>query len=86
MIFLKTIAKKILKMVNLELRIRETIKFPPELSIQEIKAINYVKNNHLTMGSVLKLIDTAMAVKYVIKNNISGDFVECGVWRGVIVS
>ncbi len=54
--------------------------------MQEIEAINYVKNKHLTMGSVLKLIDTAIAVKYVIKNNISGDFVECGVWRGVIVS
>jgi O-methyltransferase len=70
-------------MVNLELRTLEAIKFPSELSMQEIEAINYVKNNHLTMGSVLKLIDTAMAVKYVIKNSISGDFVECGVWRGV---
>lgn len=82
MIFLKTIAKKILKMANLELRTPEATKFPPELSMQEIEAINYVKNKHLAMGSVLKLIDTAMAVKYVIKNNISGDFVECGVWRG----
>ena len=23
------------------------------------------------------------SVEYIIKNNIPGDFVECGVWRGV---
>jgi O-methyltransferase len=82
MIYLKSIVKKVLRIFNLELRTLVAIKFPPELSIQEIQAITYVKNNHLTMGSILKLIDTAMAVKYIIKNNISGDFVECGVWRG----
>ena len=82
MIYIKSIVKKVLRILNLELRTLVAIKFPPELSIQEIQAITYVKNNHLTMGSILKLIDTAMAVKYIIKNNISGDFVECGVWRG----
>ena len=69
-------------MLNLELRTLVPTRFPPELSEEEIRAVKYVKNNNLTMGSIIKLIDTAMAVKYIIKNNISGDFVECGVWRG----
>jgi hypothetical protein len=82
MIYLKSIVKKVLKMLNLELRTLVPTRFPPELSVEEIRAVKYVKNNNLTMGSIIKLIDTAMAVKYIIKNNISGDFVECGVWKG----
>lgn len=35
-----------------------------------------------TMTSVESLYYTYLSVKYVIKNNIPGDFVECGVWKG----
>ena len=35
-----------------------------------------------TMTSPERAYSLFKAVEYVIKNNISGDFVECGVWRG----
>ncbi len=35
-----------------------------------------------TMTSNERLYGLIEAVKYVIQNNISGDFVECGVWKG----
>ena len=34
------------------------------------------------MVSIPRLVATLLACKYVVKNNIPGDFVECGVWRG----
>jgi hypothetical protein len=35
-----------------------------------------------TMVSIPNLFSLYNSVNYVVKNNISGDFVECGVWRG----
>lgn len=35
-----------------------------------------------TMTSIERMYALYNAVKYVIQNNIEGDFVECGVWRG----
>ena len=35
-----------------------------------------------TMTSVERLLGIIDGVKYLTKNNIEGDFVECGVWRG----
>ena len=34
------------------------------------------------MTSVPRLVNTLKSCKYVVENKISGDFVECGVWRG----
>lgn len=79
---LKTLIKKILNLFQLELKFKKEIKFPPELSVEEIDAIRDIKKNNLTMGSIEKLIDTALACKYILNKNIDGDFVECGVWRG----
>src|ERR1700752_4896457 len=35
-----------------------------------------------TWTSIDRVISLIHATKYVIQNNIPGDFVECGVWRG----
>ena len=35
-----------------------------------------------TMTSWERLYSLFMAVRYIVKNNIEGDIVECGVWRG----
>ncbi len=35
-----------------------------------------------TMTSIERMYALFNAVKYVVRNNIPGDFVECGVWRG----
>lgn len=42
----------------------------------------YTKINDFTMTSKVQCYSLYMAVKYIIKADIEGDFVECGVWRG----
>jgi len=53
-----------------------------ELSDNEKDLLYYVENNSLSMTSREQLISTIFSCKYAVENNIPGDFVECGVWRG----
>lgn len=55
---------------------------PVEFKENDVSIFNYVINNQLTIVSAERLIATIQACKYVILNEIPGDFVECGVWRG----
>jgi hypothetical protein len=56
--------------------------FPIELDEKEIEIIDYIKRNGLAMASRERLFATILSCKYVIDNNIEGDFVECGVYKG----
>lgn len=40
------------------------------------KCLNYSMTNNLRMWALLN------SIEYVVKNNIPGDFVECGIWKG----
>ena len=40
------------------------------------------KTKHYTMISIERAYNIFKSVEYVVKNNITGDFVECGVWKG----
>lgn len=53
-----------------------------ELDTEEVKLIRYILENKFTMTSAERLVNTLKACKYAVQNNIPGDFVECGVWRG----
>jgi hypothetical protein len=55
---------------------------PLEFTSAEKDLINHIVKNNLSMVSLPRLIATANSVKYAIINDIEGDFVECGVWRG----
>lgn len=55
---------------------------PVELSPQELKLVERIRNDELSMTSIQRLWATLMACKHVVSQNIAGDFVECGVWRG----
>ena len=63
-------------------RIDGTPSSPIELNIEENRIVNYVRSNNLSMCSTNNLYTTAIAAKYIAQNNIVGDFVECGVFRG----
>jgi hypothetical protein len=52
----------------------------PEASPEDTQLLEAVKPN--TMTSVERLWSTLISVRYVCRNRIAGDFVECGVWRG----
>jgi hypothetical protein len=56
--------------------------YPVELTENEKRLIDYVFNNNLTLVSWERLLATLMSCKYILDNNLDGDFVECGVWRG----
>ena len=58
--------------------IKET--FPSDFSAEEMSMISQVQE--FTMTSDERLVALSRAIDYLIKNDIEGDFVECGVWRG----
>jgi len=71
-----------LRILRIDRIIKIRFPIPVKLTGDDKKIISYVLKNKLTMVSYRKLAATAAACKYVIKQNIKGDFVECGVWRG----
>ena len=65
-----------------EKTLERTYEFPVELSSEDRDLIRHVIDNDISMVSIERLCATLKAAKYVSENNIDGDFVECGVWRG----
>ncbi len=57
-----------------------TREIPSDFRDQDIKIINSVQP--YTMTSAERIFSLIEAVRYVVKNEIPGDIVECGVWRG----
>lgn len=43
---------------------------------------SFHKNKEFTMTSILRMYGLYHALKYVLDNDIEGDIVECGVWKG----
>jgi O-methyltransferase len=58
------------------------LRYPIELNEEERGWVDHVLENKLTMVSPERLFATALACKHALDQNIAGDFVECGVWRG----
>ncbi|HWV71135.1 MAG TPA: TylF/MycF/NovP-related O-methyltransferase [Pseudosphingobacterium sp.] len=53
---------------------------PPDFDTDTIDT--YVKIKPFTMTTPERVASLCAAVNYLTRNNIKGDFVECGVWRG----
>ena len=53
---------------------------PADLDEQTTRILNAI--NEYTMTSPERVHALVNAVRYVVTNDIEGDFVECGVWRG----
>src|SRR6056297_474880 len=58
----------------------ETNRLPVEATPKEIELIASLRS--YTMTSAERIWSLLHAVQYVVDERISGDFVECGVWRG----
>src|SRR5215204_2992313 len=71
---LKNILRKVWKATNANI--------PVDIESDEnfIRIYNFCKP--YTMTSPERMYALYNAVRYVIENNIAGDFVECGVWKG----
>lgn len=55
---------------------------PVELTDNDVEIIKYIIDQKHTMTSIPRLVNTLKSCRYAVENNIPGDFVECGVWRG----
>ena len=55
-------------------------KFPPDYDEEIINTILSVKP--YTMTSTESIFSLCVAVRYIVENEIPGDVVECGVWKG----
>lgn len=78
---MKKIIKKIIKKFNSITKNKYLSRFYPDIIEREFWEI-YSLCSPYTMTSVPRLYTLYSSVDYVLKNNIEGDFVECGVWRG----
>jgi hypothetical protein len=74
---LKATLKNVLGRVGLELRPLAAL---PEATPEDLRLIHSVEAD--TMTSVERRWSTLISVRYVVRSNIAGAFVECGVWRG----
>lgn len=76
----KKIIFKFLSLFNLELKKKNFDYFPIEANKFEKKIIK--KSLNFSMTNNIRMFSLVNAFKHVINNNIKGDFVECGVWKG----
>lgn len=74
------IKKYLLKLIKEEKQEKNTLINDNDFTKFEIDVIDKVSN--YTMTSPERIVSLIRAVEYVEKNNIEGDIVECGVWKG----
>lgn len=79
---MKNVLRKILNSLGYDIIKTNQNKFSALPDFEEIhkNVFEKVKNN--TMTSAERIYSLIEAVKYVEQNNIKGDIVECGVWKG----
>jgi hypothetical protein len=71
--------KKIIKKCGYEIH-KDGGEFPVDFNKNDIEIIESVKP--FTLTSIERCHALIQAVNYIIKNKITGDIVECGVWKG----
>ena len=78
----KYLKKTIIKIVNFfGYEIRKNIKyFPIEASEEEKRIIEL--SSKFSMTGIERMYSAFKSLEYCIKNNLDGDIVECGVWKG----
>ena len=78
---LKKLIKRSFQVLGYDIsRHRKFSDFPRDFKEEEVEIISCVRP--YTMTSNERLYTLVHAVRYVVKNDIPGDIVECGVWKG----
>lgn len=78
---MKLLIKSLLQKVGFEIVRKGSMKsFPPDFDEIHCKVIDCV--SPYTMTSKERIHALINATRYIIENDIEGDFVECGVWKG----
>jgi hypothetical protein len=66
--------------IGIKRKRERAVKLPPDFDELTTRIFNTV--NPYTMTSPERVAALVEAVRYVVANEIPGDFIECGVWRG----
>jgi len=79
---MKKLLKKIINKLGYSITLTKSLyeKYP-DIKEEEFWEIYYLCNPY-TMTSIERMYSLYCSIDYVLANNIEGDFVECGVWRG----
>src|SRR5215831_6498383 len=79
---MKKLIRKFLRRFNYEIiKVGQgNFKIPDDFEELHKRIFEKVRNN--TMTSPERIFSLIEAVKYIERNNIPGDIVECGVWKG----
>lgn len=72
--------KRLTAAIGIKRKRERAVRLPPDFDEQTTRIFNTV--NPYTMTSPERIAALVEAVRYVVANDIPGDFVECGVWRG----
>ncbi len=79
---LKKLTNQLLSRLGYQLISSRVDKFDAVIAADKRFLDIYEASKGYTMTSMLRCYALYQGVKYVIQNDIPGDFVECGVWRG----
>ena len=82
---IRNLAKKIADKCGYEVRRKDAMLrelMPTEFDKTERDIVHYIVDNDLSMTPPERICATIFACKHVVLNDIAGDFIECGVWRG----
>jgi len=78
---MKDFVKSLLRRCGYDVvRYVENIRYPLDFTEEEKEICNVVAP--FTMTSIERIVALIRATKYIAENDIQGDIVECGVWRG----
>lgn len=72
--------KQFTSAIGIKRKRERAVRLPPDFDELTTKIFNAV--NPYTMTSPERIAALVEAARYVVANDIPGDFVECGVWRG----
>lgn len=77
---MKKVIKNIFAKMGLAVIAQKTLDNPYDMDADFFKI--YEQCKPYTMTSVGRMYSVYQTVKYIVGNNVQGDFVECGVWKG----
>ena len=77
---MKNIIKKLMKLFGYKIIKINKVGYPIDYNNDFISKFEAIEP--FTMTSIERIYALKSAVNYIVKNKISGSFVECGVWKG----
>ncbi|NTW49232.1 MAG: macrocin O-methyltransferase [Chlorobiales bacterium] len=79
--FIRTVSRRIVDSLGYALVPKSSLQgYPPDFSPEIIETLEAVRP--FTMTSQERVFSLVKAVEYVVSQNIPGEIVECGVWKG----